>query len=125
MNPSKSLKQGEKAKSVEVVNSLRKTMEAIQYYVKRLQELVYNAEMAELIKKEETSPSYLDNWEKVLSRNSYKHVELIIVDEADRLKAPKIEKIRDFYDRNNCGIVLIGMPGIEKNLSRYYSFILE
>lgn len=37
----------------------------------------------------------------------------------DRLKFPTLEILRDIYDQYNIGMVFIGMPGIEKRLSRY------
>lgn len=53
----------------------------------------------------------------LLKRTDY--TRLLIVDEADRLKTAGLELMRDVYDRGQMGLVLVGMPSIEKRLSRY------
>lgn len=44
---------------------------------------------------------------------------LILVDETDRLKIATLEQLRAVFDVGDIGLVLIGMPGLEKRLARY------
>src|SRR5699024_5839933 len=57
--------------------------------------------------------------EEKYSTNAYEEIDLIIIDEIDRLKIQHLEQLRDIYDQSDLAISFIGMPGIEKRLARY------
>ena len=65
-----------------------------------------------------TSKKY-DALSNEIKKSEFASVDLVIVDEIDRLKLQTLEVLRDIYDQNDIGLILIGMPGIEKKLSRY------
>jgi DNA transposition AAA+ family ATPase len=47
---------------------------------------------------------------------------LIVVDESERLRIACLEQLRAVFDAGGIGLILVGMPGIEKRLARYPQF---
>lgn len=58
-------------------------------------------------------PTCHPTWNQLASVYS---TEMVIVDEADWLRTAGLEQLRDFFDRRDLGMTLIGMPGIDKQL---------
>jgi DNA transposition AAA+ family ATPase len=46
-------------------------------------------------------------------------IELLIIDEAERLTPSALELLRDQHDRTHLAIILIGMPGIDERFRHY------
>lgn len=51
--------------------------------------------------------------------DTIKWVELLIVDEAERLTPTALEMLRDRHDRTRLAMILIGMPGIDQRIRHY------
>lgn len=66
-----------------------------------------------------TNPNRQNPWP---FRHGKNYVQLIIVDESERLRPTALELLRDWYDRDNIALILIGMPGLEKQFSHYPQF---
>lgn len=51
--------------------------------------------------------------------NTDELVELLIIDEAERLTPTALEILRDRHDRTHLAIILVGMPGIDQRFRHY------
>ncbi|MDN5586097.1 MAG: AAA family ATPase, partial [Brevibacterium sp.] len=51
--------------------------------------------------------------------NVAKLVELVIIDEAERLTPTALELLRDEHDRHELAIIFVGMPGIDQRFRHY------
>lgn len=87
-----------------VINSPRRIQTDLERYRVNLFCSILDVER----KLQNGSPSTIEN-----------HSANIIIDEADRLQLKTLEQVREIYDeKEDVGIILIGMPGLEKRLAR-------
>ena len=63
------------------------------------------------------SEAVLDRAER--SRGVGDPTDLLLIDEVDRIKMSGLEQLRATFDGGGIGLVLIGMPGLERRLARY------
>jgi DNA transposition AAA+ family ATPase len=64
--------------------------------------------------------NYNEDFEKI--REHKTDIELLIFDEAERLSMNAVEYIRSIFDKKSIGVMLVGMPGMEKRLARFPQF---
>jgi DNA transposition AAA+ family ATPase len=107
--------------TVEVANSPSRILSSLNACVNKVQQVRYDAKFCQSVQEKEYQESEYNHKriEDYINHLSNPFIKLLIIDESDRLKLTSLEQIRDYYDQKDCGLILIGMPGMEKKLSRY------
>lgn len=82
-------------------------------------QVVHAANVNKKIDKSIICPEEMKNFASTLELSSANYCKLIIIDETERLSLPALEALRTIYDCREISIIFIGMPGLEKRLSRY------
>ena len=107
--------------TAEVANTPSRVLSSLKHNIDRVQQIRYEAKFCQMVQEEKYQRKNYNDMRinDYLEQFPYNFVKLLIVDESDRLKLTALEQVRDYYDQKNCGLILIGMPGMEKKLSRY------
>lgn len=81
-----------------------------------IQEIEHTQKQFSLLKEKFLYPDEIPMHVREENRN---FAELVIIDEAERLKPQAFELIRELYDKGGTTFIFIGMPGIDKIIERY------